>query len=97
MLHACHAEAPLKISSNLPAGSFTRLHAHIVEEEGAFTVRVRMHHHMNRTQSCWGEEIAATFDEASLMIGALANDFSIPQNCISIKIVMLRFKDGTIH
>ena len=87
----------MKFLNSLPPGNFTRLHAHIVEEDGAFTVRVRMLNHLNPNQSCWGEEIAATFDAASLMIGSLASNFSIPRNCISIKIVMLRFKDGTIH
>ena len=77
--------------------SFTRLHAHIVEEDGAFTVRVRLLNHMNQDESAWGEEIAETFDMASLMIGTLAGEYSIPQNCISIKIVMRRFKDGTLH
>ena len=76
---------------------FTRLHAHIVEEDGAFTVRIRMHNHLKTEQSCWGEEIAATFDIASLMIGSLADQFSIAQGCISIKLVMRRFKDGTLH
>jgi hypothetical protein len=77
--------------------SFTRLHAHIVEEDGAFTVRVRLLNHLNQEESAWGEEIAETFDMASLMIGNLASEYSIPQNCISIKIVMRRFKDGTLH
>jgi hypothetical protein len=77
--------------------SFTRLHAHIVEEDGAFTVRVRMLNHLKQEESAWGEEIAATFDMASLMIGSLACQYSIPQSCISIKIVMRRFKDGTLH
>jgi len=76
---------------------FTRLHAHIVEEDGAFTVRVRMLNHLKQGQSYWGEEIAATFETASSMIGSLANQFSIPQGCISIKLVMRRFKDGTLH
>ena len=76
---------------------FTRLHAYIVEEDGAFTVRVRMLNHLKMEQSYWGEEIAATLEIASSMIGSLANQFSIPQACISIKLVMLRFKDGTLH
>ena len=76
---------------------FTRLHAHIVEEDGAFTVRVRMLNHLRMEQSCWGEEIAPTFDMASLMIGSLANQFSIPEGGVSIKIIMRRFKDGTLH
>jgi hypothetical protein len=76
---------------------FTRLHARIVEEDGAFTVRVRMLNHLRQEQSYWGEEIAATFETASSMIGSLANQFSIPQDCISIKLVMRCFKDGTLH
>jgi hypothetical protein len=31
------------------------------------------------------------------MIGALAEEFSIPQKCISIRIDMESFKDGTLH
>jgi hypothetical protein len=76
---------------------FTRLHAHIVEEDGAFTVRVRMLNHLKEGQSYWGEEIAETFEMASLMIKSLAHQFSIPQNCISIKLAMRRFEDGTLH
>jgi hypothetical protein len=77
--------------------NFTRMYAHIAEEDGAFAVRVRLLNHLNNDECAWGEEIAATFDLASTMIGALASEFSIPQACISIKIVMNRFKDGTIH
>lgn len=89
--------SPMKLLRNLPNIKFTRLHAHIVEEDGAFTVRVRMLNHADQEQSAWGEEIAATFDMASIMIGSLANRFSIPEQSISIKIVMRRSKDGTIH
>jgi hypothetical protein len=52
---------------------------------------------MKQDQSAWGEEIADTFDMASLMVGSLADRYSIAQSCISIKIVMSRFKDGTLH
>ena len=87
----------MKLLRNLPNITFTRLHAHIVEEEGAFTVRVRMLNHVDPDQSAWGEEVAPTFDMASSMIGSLADEFSIPEQCISIKLVMRRFKDGTLH
>ncbi len=87
----------MKLLRTLPDIGFTRLHAHIVEEDGAFTVRVRMLNHLDQAQSAWGEEIAATFDMASIMIGSLADRFAIPQQCISIKIIMRRFKDGTLH
>ena len=87
----------MKLPKNSHGLNFTRLHARIVEEDGAFTVRVRMLNHLNLHQSCWGEEIAQTFDIASSMIGSLASQFSIPQGGISIKIMMRRFKDGTLH
>jgi hypothetical protein len=87
----------MKLLNSAPSFNFTRLYAHIVEEDGAFTVRVRMLNHLRNDESCWGEEIAATFDAASLMVGSVARQFSIPQECISIKIVMRHFKDGTIH
>lgn len=80
-----------------PGSDFTRLYAHIIEEDGAFTVRVRMLNHLKNNECCWGEEIAATFDIASLMVGSLASQFSIPRGCISIKIVMRNYKEGTMH
>ena len=76
---------------------FTRLHAHITEEDGAFTVRIRVHNHLKQEEHAWGEKTATTFDMASSMIDALASEFAIPQQSISIKIVMRRFKDGTFH
>ena len=87
----------MNILKGTRSSSFTRLHAHIVEENGMFTVRVRMLNHLKPEDTAWGEKIAETFDMASLMIGSLATEFRIPQNRISIKIVMQRYKDGTIH
>jgi hypothetical protein len=87
----------MNISKRGSRYNFTRLHADIVEEEGAFTVRVRMLNPLKKNDAAWGEEIATTFELATAMIGALASEFSIPENCIFIKIVMSRFKDGTMH
>jgi hypothetical protein len=96
-VHSYKLERAMDFLKNQHGLGFTRLHAHIVEEDGAFTVRVRMLNHLRVEQSYWGEEIAATFETASSMIGSLANQFAIPQSCISIKLVMRRFKDGTLH
>jgi hypothetical protein len=41
--------------------------------------------------------LAGTFDIASEMIGSLVSQFSIQQRDRSIKIIMRRFKDGTLH
>jgi hypothetical protein len=85
---------PIKCSSDR---SFTRLYAHIIEEYGAFTVRARLFNDVNGDYNVWGEEIARSFENASQMIERLATRFGIDQNCISIKIVMRRCKDSTIH
>ena len=77
--------------------NFTRLHAQIVEEDGAFTVHVRMLNHLKTEEKAFGEEIAATFEMASTMVTLLAAEFSIPQDCISMKIVMRNYKEGVFH
>jgi hypothetical protein len=85
--------------NNQPArmGPFTRLAARICEEDGAFTVTVRLQNHRKKSEAAWGQEIASTIEMASLMIGALAEQFSIPQKRISIRIDMQNFRDGTLH
>ena len=76
---------------------FTRLYARIREEDGAFTVSVRLQNHLKQTEAAWGQEIAASIEIASSMIGAIAQQFSIPQKCISIDIGMDNYRDGTRH
>ena len=87
----------MNLLNDAPNFHFTRLDARILEEDGAFIVRVRMLNHLNPEQCAWGEEIAASIDMASSMIGSLANQFSISEKCISIKIIMSNVKDGTLH
>jgi hypothetical protein len=77
--------------------AFTRLHAKIREEDGAFTVNVRLQNHLNLEETAWGQEIAASFEMASMMIGSLAEEFSIPQESISIEIRMEDYRTGTQH
>ena len=83
--------------NNSPGFTFTRLHARITEEEGAFTVSVRMLNHLKHDEKAWGEEIATSIDMASLMIDSIAKQFCISEKFISIQIVMRNFKDGTLH
>jgi hypothetical protein len=87
----------MNFSNNAPNVRFTRLHARIVQEDGAFTVRVRMLNHLKQDECAWGQEIAATIDMASSMIDLLAKQFCISEKCVSIKIVMDKFKEGTFH
>jgi hypothetical protein len=87
----------MNFRSNVHSQQFTRLNAQIIQEDGAFTVSVRMDNHENSNDRAWGQEIAASFDMASAMIESIAKQFSILENSISIKIVMQNFKDGTLH
>jgi hypothetical protein len=87
----------MNLAQNSPLPTFTRLHARIIQEEGAFTVRIRMVNHLNQDEGAWGKEIASSIEMASGMISALAEQFSIPQECISIKISMNSYRDGTLH
>ena len=80
--------------NNDPARIFTHLHARITQEEDGFRLSIRMH---KRLKEAWGIETASLIEVASTMIGQLAQRFSIAQNCISIKIVMDNFKEGTLH
>ena len=87
----------MDIAQSSSSRCFTRLHARITQENGAFTVSIRMLNHLKHDDRAWGQETAASVEMASTMIGQLAAQFSIPQNAISIKFVMENFKDGTQH
>ena len=78
-------------------GHFTRLYAKIRQDDGAFTVSVRLQNHLKPEQKAWGEEVAASIEMASSMIGFLAVEFSITEEFISIDIRMDDFRDGTLH
>ena len=69
--------------SNSFVPTFTRLHAQL--------------NHLNNNDRAWGQEIAVSIDMASVLIESVAKQYSIPENCISINIVMDNFKDGTLH
>jgi hypothetical protein len=92
----CESE-PVSVFGSPSNLTFTRLHARIIQEEGAFTVHVQMLNHLKQGESAWGERTAATIDVASSMIDTLAKQFFISANFISIKIVMTDVKDGTFH
>jgi hypothetical protein len=92
-----YAERKMNLFRNPPNFTFTRMHAHLTEDDGAFTVNIRMINHLKPEERAWGQEMAATIEMASSMIESVAKEFSIEQNCISIKIVMSNFKDGTLH
>jgi hypothetical protein len=80
-----------------PNRRYTRLDARITENEGAFTVSVRLLNHRKKGEGAWGEEIASSIDIATAMIDSIAEQFGIGQKGISVKIIMENFKEGTFH
>ena len=82
---------------NRPGANFTRLRASILQEAGLLTVSISLVNHLETKESAWGQETTDSFEDASLMIAAVAEQFSISQPSISIRIAMENFKDGTFH
>ena len=86
------------MSISLPGSPiFTRLDARIIQEESVFTVAVRLFDHRKQGEGAWGEEIATSIDSASRMIDAIAQQYTISQKHISVRIVMDSLTDGTFH
>ena len=76
---------------------FTHLAACVSEEDGSFTVQVRLSHEAEPENRAWGEEIADSFEAASAMLGDLAAAYSIPQTHIKITLRLENSRDGTRH
>src|ERR1043166_2888646 len=76
---------------------FTHLAACVSEEDGCFTVQVRLSDEAEPAARAWGEEIADSFEEASAMLGDLAAAYAIPQAHIEIILQLANSRDGTRH
>jgi hypothetical protein len=76
---------------------FTHLAACVSEEDGSFTVQVRLSHEAEPENRAWGEEIADSFETATAMLGDLAAGYGIPQSHIEIILRMENVSDGTRH
>ena len=85
------------LESQEGASAYTLLFARIIEEDGSFTVQVRLSNNATAGTTAWGEEVADCFETASTLIAALAAKFSIPAERIKIEIRMNNSKDGTRH
>jgi len=75
---------------------FTNLSVRITEEEDGYTVQVRLYN-QNTENAAWGEEPADTLETASMMVEALAAEFSILEAHIKIDIRMQDPRAGTRH
>ena len=91
------------MSSSFPRESgtgkrrFTHLVACISEEDGGYTLQVRLYNHGMPESAAWGEEMMDSFEMASELVASLATEFSISQACIKIEIRMQNMTAGTCH
>src|SRR3954463_599197 len=87
--------SPLRGESDLEASHFTDLFASISEEDDGYAVQVRLYNDARPENAAWGEEMADSVETASMLVGALAAEFSIPQARIKIEIRMNNMTNGT--
>ena len=89
---------PTFMKSGSKGPRYTNLFACISEvEEDSYTVQIRLYNRSMPESTAWGEEIANSLETASMMVSALAAEFSIAQSQIKIEIRMRDPKGGTRH
>lgn len=76
---------------------FTNLAVRITQEDDGFIVQVRLYSQVSPENTAWGEEPADSLEAASMMVEALAGEFSILAAQIKIDILMLDPRAGTRH
>ena len=76
---------------------FTNLAVRITQEDDGFTVQVRLYSQVSPENTAWGEEPADSLEAASMMVEALATEFSIVTSQIKIDILMQDPRAGTRH
>ena len=79
------------------ASRYTHLSAYVSEEDGCFTVQVRLYDEAKPEKGLWGEETAESIEAASAMLDEVAAAYSIPQARIKIRVRMANAKEGTWH
>jgi len=85
------------VQSQARISRYTHLFACVSEEESGFTVDVKPYNDANPENTSWGEEIVDTFETASMLVAALADEFSIATERVELDIRMHRSTDGTRH
>ena len=86
-----------RVVSDFEGFQFTDLFASISEEDDGYTVQVRLYDQRQPEHAAWGEEITDSVETASMLVAALASEFSIPQARIKIEIRMNNMTGGTRH
>jgi hypothetical protein len=86
-----------RVESGLDESRYTHLFACISEEDDGYAIQVRLYDQARPENVAWGEEIADSVETASMLITALATEFSIPQEHIKIELRMNNAEKGTRH
>ncbi len=88
---------PFPAQSRSGGSRYTHLFASISEEDDGYTVQIRLYNQARPANAAWGEEITDSLETASMLVAALAEEFSIPQACIKIEKRMHDLAAGTHH
>src|SRR5690349_7956277 len=70
------------------APRYTHLFAVVSQEDGCFTVQIRLYNEATPNKGLCGEEIADSIETASALLDTLAEAHSIPQQRIKIRMQM---------
>lgn len=89
--------SPFLVESESGDARYTHLSAQITEEEDGYTVQVSLYNQGKPESIARGEEITDSLETASMLVAALAAEFSIPEERIKIEIWMHKTADGTRH
>ncbi len=76
---------------------YSHLSARNSQEDDGYTVQVKLRSELNPSETAWGEEVADSLEEASLLLVRLAARFSIPQHRITLEIRMENLNENTRH
>ena len=79
------------------APRYTHLSALLSQEDGCFTVQIRLYDEASPNKGICGEEIADSIETASALLDTLAEAYAIPQHRIKIRVQMENAREGTRH
>ena len=86
-----------RVKHDIDESQYPDLFDSINEEEDGYAVQLRLYDQARPDIAAWGEEIADSIETASMLVEAVAAEFSIPQAHIKIELRMNNAKNGTRH
>jgi hypothetical protein len=97
MVRALMSARRFVVQTDSGESCYTNLFACISQEEDGYTVQVRLYDNGRPQNNAWGEEVADSFETASMLVGAIAAEFSIAPARIKIELRMHDAATGTRH